>query len=101
MYLCFLKLVKNNLTLTQALLEIKTGFVVFFFNIFYFSFVAKPHGVFGNFIDLVLPPCGWSNAFIATPLTFGPNPKFLLYLLQSNKSFFLVFKNNVELLQYA
>ena len=41
----------------------------------YLSFVTLPQGVKGVLIDFVLPPCGWSTAFIATPRTIGFLPK--------------------------
>jgi hypothetical protein len=44
--------------------------------VYYLNFVVVPHGVRGYFIDLVLPPCGWSTGFLATPRDLGALPCF-------------------------
>ena len=45
-----------------------------FVKVCYLNLVVLPQGVRGYFMDLVLPPCGWSTGLRATPRTFGFSP---------------------------
>jgi len=46
------------------------------FKNYLFFLATQPHGDTSGLFVLVLPPCGWSTGFIATPLTFDFKPLF-------------------------
>ena len=77
----FLKSVPQDSLITLDIIDLEINFSLQIdlpnYLIYLFNFVTQPQGDISGWLVLVLPPCGWSTGFIATPLTSGLKPLFI------------------------